>query len=561
MIAYDEAIHNPNFYSEWTYSKLSRTSLSNCICILSQNLNLKHNPALLYPKMIKLRKNLSSFFRGNIKYSSKVANEASDDLKPFDSIPGPMPLPLIGNIWRYLPLIGEYDVNDLAANAKLLRKKYGKVVREKIHDKLTILHLYDPTDVEVLFRHDKTPSRRAFLGMKKYRLDRPDSYTNGGIIPENGQEWLKNRAMFQERMLSKSKVSGYTEKIDIETLKTIDEILGIFKHDDNRTDEIQIQSFQNIFTRWSLRCITSLFLNCQLETIESKELERLIQELDNTLLGTHGTDTFSTKWMTKPDKCKYYQMLVKSQDFLYQFSDKQLEKVINEGDTKRGSMVHDWLFEDKISRKDVNSFVMDAFLGGVHSTSYTLAHLMYHLARNPDSQNMIYDEIVKFKLNEKNLLDASDIDKLASIQYCIQETLRINPISTGTGRVTPHDMKIAGYKIPKGVMVIVQNEVTSHDGSIFSEPHKFKPLRWKHYRSCPRHEKPSPFASIPFGLGSRSCIGRRVIELEMKILICRLMLEFQIIDVSEPRRKTMTVHKLDGDVNVRLRKRKNSNNT
>lgn len=27
-------------------------------------------------------------------------------IKPFDSIPGPKPLPLIGNKWRYLPLIG-----------------------------------------------------------------------------------------------------------------------------------------------------------------------------------------------------------------------------------------------------------------------------------------------------------------------------------------------------------------------------------------------------------------------------------------------------------------------
>lgn len=33
--------------------------------------------------------------------------EVHNKVKPFESMPGPKPLPLIGNLWRYFPVIGK----------------------------------------------------------------------------------------------------------------------------------------------------------------------------------------------------------------------------------------------------------------------------------------------------------------------------------------------------------------------------------------------------------------------------------------------------------------------
>ena len=58
----------------------------------------------------------------------------------------------------------------------------------------------------------------------------------------------------------------------------------------------------------------------------------------------------------------------------------------------------------------------------------------------------------------------------------------------------------------------------SFDESLHDEPEKVKPERW--FRSS--DQKRHPFGFLPFGFGPRSCIGRRIAELEMQLLIARV---------------------------------------
>lgn len=59
-------------------------------------------------------------------------------------------MPLIYNIWRYLPLIRDYKFE----NAQYNRARYGPIVREQINAKHTVLHSLDPKDIEALVRLD-----------------------------------------------------------------------------------------------------------------------------------------------------------------------------------------------------------------------------------------------------------------------------------------------------------------------------------------------------------------------------------------------------------------------
>lgn len=104
----------------------------------------------------------------------------------FDEIPGPKGLPLIGNVWRYLPLIGEFQLEKLDDIGRILHARYGPIVREHVFGNLNIVHLFDPVDMEVMFRNEgRYPERRSHRALGKYRTDRKDLYSSGGIFCES----------------------------------------------------------------------------------------------------------------------------------------------------------------------------------------------------------------------------------------------------------------------------------------------------------------------------------------------------------------------------------------
>lgn len=55
----------------------------------------------------------------------------------------------------------------------------------------------------------------------------------------------------------------------------------------------------------------------------------------------------------------------------------------------------------------------------------------------------------------------------------------------------------------------------------FDEPEQFMPERWVRDVNGKNQVK-NNFACLPFGLGARGCIGRRVAEIQMQFFLCRV---------------------------------------
>lgn len=77
----------------------------------------------------------------------------SQALKPYSDIPGPRPIPILGNTWRLLPVIGQYDISDVAKLSSLFYQEYGKIVKlSGLVGRPDLLFVYDADEIEKVYR-------------------------------------------------------------------------------------------------------------------------------------------------------------------------------------------------------------------------------------------------------------------------------------------------------------------------------------------------------------------------------------------------------------------------
>jgi len=116
------------------------------------------------------------------------------------------------------------------------------------------------------------------------------------------------------------------------------------------------------------------------------------------------------------------------------------------------------------------------------------------------------------------------------------------------------DVVLGGYTVPKGTTVVRVGQITSNDACNFENPEKFLPDRWLR-ESSERHSA-HPFANIPFGHGARSCIGRRFAQLELYIMMIKIVQRFKMEQEGPPLGViTNFVSQPDRDVKIKFTKR------
>ena len=361
------------------------------------------------------------------KTKQKIVPEGG---KPFSEIPGPTPLPLIGNIWRYLPIIGEYRLDSMEGNGKLNLARYGKIVREEITAEHVVLHLFDPAHMAEMFRQeDRYPYRRSHRALLKFRRERPHLYASGGIFPENGPEWARLRDIFKRHFLLAQNINPYDSLLNDIADDTIDLLRSTR---DNKT--CVIADLQNEMYKWSLESICGILLDARIGCLKStldpdSDASRLIAAGNNTIEMVAQTELYAG-WEENPNRA--YRSLEKSQDDMSEIVYKHFcnklkhmggnmsdhsstiqsqtnnqntaEAVIDKQNNRatdqkenciksRQTLLEKFISNGDIDRKDVFGMLVDSVMAGIDTTSITASFVCYFLSENPKYQSTLRNEI------------------------------------------------------------------------------------------------------------------------------------------------------------------------
>ncbi|KAI0409711.1 cytochrome P450 [Xylaria palmicola] len=163
---------------------------------------------------------------------------------------------------------------------------------------------------------------------------------------------------------------------------------------------------------------------------------------------------------------------------------------------------------------------------GTETTSSLLTGLAYHLVRDPDKMKILTDEIRQsFSSNDEITFEA--ISKLGYLNACLREGLRVYPpVPSALPREIAQDGNaIMGKWIPGGTRVSVHPTAASRSPANFKDPDAFVPERWL---GDPEYKDDIREATQPFSVGPRNCLGMNMAWHEMRLLLAKLVFNFDI---------------------------------
>ncbi|KAH9376664.1 hypothetical protein HPB48_005875 [Haemaphysalis longicornis] len=189
------------------------------------------------------------------------------------------------------------------------------------------------------------------------------------------------------------------------------------------------------------------------------------------------------------------------------------------------SILSQLLFNENMTETELIRIVTDLFLAAADTTSHATQWALYLLAKHPEQQERLLHS-VRSVVPDGQPINEDSLARLPYVKAVIREALRLYPVAPFLTRILSEDIELGGYHIPAGKLILMSLYTTGRDERHFSEPNQFRPERW--LRDRDRSGQVNSWACLPFGLGARSCIGRRVAEVQMQFLIARTVQQFQL---------------------------------
>ena len=183
-------------------------------------------------------------------------------------------------------------------------------------------------------------------------------------------------------------------------------------------------------------------------------------------------------------------------------------------------------------------------LAGFETTSSTLSALLFFLAKHPDAQQKIYEEICENVTNAEEI-NYEKVQRFKYTEAAIHETLRLQPPLARNTRMCTSDIEIngrhrflldrdmsyytnstLGFHFKKGICVQIPTYAMHRMKEYFGEDaEEFNPDRF--YSG---QVDASNVLFHSFGAGPRMCLGMRFAIIEMKMLICRVLFDFEAVE-------------------------------
>ncbi|XP_072484540.1 cytochrome P450 2C23-like [Notamacropus eugenii] len=435
--------------------------------------------------------------------------------------PGPVPLPIIGNMLQL-------DMKDPSVSLCKLSEKYGPVFTVYLGSQpVVMIHGYKALK-EALVDQGEIFGDRGKLPI----FD--DIYKGHGIVFSHGEKWKEIRrfSLMTLRNFGMGK-RNIEERVQEEAQFLLEELR-----------KTKSQPFDPTFILGCAPCnvISSILFHQRFNYDNEKFLSMMSLLRENLILLNSPVVQFynNIPWLFRyipgPHK-KYFSNVKALKQFILDYTKKHQE-TLDPNNLK--NYIDCFLYKMKQDKKNPESVFdlenlatagMDLFDAGTETTSTTLRYGLLLLLKYPEVQDKIHEEIDRVIGQHRipSIKDKLEMPYTEAVIYEIQRYSDLVPFSL------PHevsrDTQLQQHFIPKGTTVFPVLTSVLFDKKEFPNPHQFDPGHFLNKDGSFRKSK----YFMAFSIGKRACLGEGLAKMELFLFLVTILQNFTLKSTIDPK--------------------------
>ncbi|PWA30505.1 hypothetical protein CCH79_00015277, partial [Gambusia affinis] len=466
--------------------------------------------------------------------------ESSSIIRPFSEIPGLWKNGVV-NLYNFWKLDGFRNLHRIMLQNF---NTFGPIYREKIgyYESVNIIK---PEDAAILFKAEgHYPKRLKVEAWTSYRDYRNRKY---GVLLKNGEDWRNNRVILNKEVISLKMLENFVPLLDDVGQDFVARVHKKIKRSGQNKWTTDLS--QELF-KYALECKLIFSSTCFPKTLYlililshaavssvlyGERLGLMLDYIDPE--AQHFIDCITLMFKTtspmlyippallRQVRAKVWRDHVEAWDGIFNQADRCIQNIYRQLRQEAGTskeypgVLASLLLLDKLSIEDIKASVTELMAGGVDTTSITLLWTLYELARHPNLQEELREEVAAARTaSQGDMLDM--LKRIPLVKGALKETLRLHPVAVSLQRYIAEDIIIKNYHIPAGTLVQLGLYAMGRDPKVFFRPEQYLPSRWLRTET-------QYFRSLGFGFGPRQCLGRRIAETEMQIFLIHMLENFR----------------------------------
>ncbi|XP_028983999.1 cytochrome P450 11B, mitochondrial [Betta splendens] len=411
----------------------------------------------------------------------------------------------------------------------------GPIYREHVGTQSSV-NIILPSDIAEVFRSEGLHPER--MTLQPWATHRETRRLSKGVFLKNGEEWRADRLLLNKEVMMSAAVKRFLPLLD-EVARDFCRMLRARVDRDGGGEEgrrgLTIDPSPDLF-RFALEASCHVIYGERIGLFSSSpslESQKFIWAVERMLATTPPLLYLPHRLLLRIGAPLWTQHAT-AWDHIFSHADARIQRGYqrlssppdrgSEAGSQFNGVLGQLMEKGQLSLDLIKANITELMAGGVDTTAVPLQFALFELGRNPEVQERVRQQ-VRASWAQAGGDPQKALQGAPLLKGTIKEILRLYPVGITVQRRTIKDIVLQNYHVPAGTLVQVCLYPLGRSTEVFQDPQRFEPERW-----CSKGPAAdgSSFRSLAFGFGARQCVGRRIAENEMQLLLMHILLSFHL---------------------------------